>query len=121
VHPLSTVEDLYIVYRYRDVVWRNYSIESTEWLRLLLPFTAVKNLYLSKEFAPGIVAPLQELPVGGRITGVLPSLQNIFAERLESSGPLRENIGQLVAARQLSESGPIAISGWDKVSYLKSI
>jgi hypothetical protein len=46
----------------------------------------VKNLYLSKEFAPGIAAALQEL-VGARITEVLPSLQNIFVEGLEPLGP----------------------------------
>jgi hypothetical protein len=88
-------------------------------LDLLLPFTAVKNLYLSKEFAPGIAAALQEL-VGGRITEVLPSLQNIFVEGLEPSGPFQENIGQFVAARQLS-GHPIAISVWDKDSNIKSM
>ncbi|KAN0105348.1 hypothetical protein V8E52_011107, partial [Russula decolorans] len=40
----------------------------------------------------GIAAALQEL-VGARITDVLPSLQNIFMEGLESSGPLQESIG----------------------------
>jgi len=43
------------------------------WLQLLLLFTALKILYLPKEFAPGIAAALQEL-VGRRITEVLPSL-----------------------------------------------
>jgi hypothetical protein len=68
----------------------------------------VKNLYLPKEFAPGIAAALQEL-VGGGITEVLPSLQNVFVKGLEPSGPFQENIGQFVAARQLS-GHPIAIS-----------
>jgi hypothetical protein len=72
----------------------------------------VKNLYLRKEFVPGIAAALQEL-VGARITEVLPSLQNIFVEGFEPSGPLQENIGQFVAARQLS-GHPIAISDWHK-------
>jgi hypothetical protein len=67
---------------------------------------------MSKEFAPGIVFALQEL-VGGRITEVLPNLQNIFVEGLESSGPFQENIGQFVTARRLSNH-PIAISVWDK-------
>ena len=110
--PLSTVEVLYIEHRYSRPVWKNDVIENTLWLRLLLPFTAVKNLYLSKEFAPGIVAALQEL-VGGRITEVLPSLQNIFVEELEPSGSFQENIGGFVAARRLS-GHPIAISDWDK-------
>jgi len=77
-------------------------------LELLLPFPAVKNLYLSKDFAPGIAAPLQEI-VG---TEVLPSLQNIFVEGLEPSGPFQENIGQFVAARELSGHS-ITISVWN--------
>ena len=107
---LSMVEDLYTEHRHSEAVWKNDAIENTLWLQLLLPFTAVKNLYLSKEFPPGIVAALQEL-VGGRIAEVLPSLQNIFVEGLEPSGPFQENIGRFVAARQLS-SHPIAISDW---------
>jgi hypothetical protein len=107
----STVEDLYVHHRYLNLGWEDDLIENTLWLQLLLPFTAVKNLYLSKEFAPGIAAALQEL-VGGRITEVLPSLQNIFVEALEPSGPLQENIGPFVTARQLSDR-PIAISVWD--------
>ncbi|KAF8495477.1 hypothetical protein F5888DRAFT_1635540 [Russula emetica] len=106
------VEDLYIDHGYSQLVWKNDAIENTLWLQLLLPFTAVKKLYLSEGFAPGIAATLQEL-VGGRITEVLPSLQNIFVEKFEPSGPLQENIGQFVAARQLS-GHPIAISDWDR-------
>jgi hypothetical protein len=113
LHPLSTVEDLYIDHEYSELVWKDDAIENTLWLELLLPFTAVKNLYLSKEFAPGIAAALQEL-VGG-ITEVLSSLQNIFVEGLEPSGPFQKNIEQFVAARQLSDH-PIALSDWDKES-----
>jgi hypothetical protein len=77
----------------------------------------VKDLYISKQFAPGIAAALhwQEL-VGGTITEVLPGLQNIFVESLEPSGPFQENIGQFVAARQLS-GHPIAISNWNKFNF----
>jgi hypothetical protein len=103
LRPLSTVEELYIVHQYSQLAWKNDAIENTLWLQLLLPFTAVKDLYLSKESAPGLAAALREL-VGGRITEVLPSLQNIFVGglRVEPSGPLQENIAQFVAARQLS-------------------
>jgi hypothetical protein len=117
--PLPTVEDLYIEHEYRQLVWKNDAIENTLWLQFFLPFAAVKNLYLSKEFAPGIAAALKEL-VGGRITEVLPSLQNIFVEGLEPSGPFQENIAQFIAARQLSDS-PIAISDWDKYYNMKSM
>jgi hypothetical protein len=117
LHPLSTVEGLYIDHKYSQLVWKDDAIENTLWLQLLRPFTAVKNLYLSKEFAPGIAAGLHEL-VGGNITEVLPSLQNIFVEGLEPSGPFQENIGQFVAARQLS-GHPIAISVWVKDTDMK--
>jgi hypothetical protein len=112
--PPSMVEDLYIEHLYSQLVWKNDAFENAPWLGLLLPFTAVKNLYLSKEFAPDIAAALQGL-VGARITEVLPSLQNIFIEGLESSGPFQEKIGQFVAARRLS-GHPIAISVWDEAT-----
>ncbi len=67
-------------------------------MELLLPSPAVKNFYLSKDFAPGIAAALQQI-IG---TEVLPSLQNIFVEGLELSGRFQENIGQFVATRELS-------------------
>jgi hypothetical protein len=85
----------------RNLFGRTMPIENTLWLELLLPFTAVTNLYPSEEFAPGIAAALQEL-VKGRITEVLPSLQNIFVEGFTPSEPFQENIGQFVTARQLS-------------------
>jgi hypothetical protein len=110
LRPLSTVEALYIEHQYWELAWKDDAIENTLWSQLLLPFTAVKYLYLSKEFAPGIAAALQEL-VGARITDVLPSLQNIFMEGLDPSGPLQESIGRFVAARQLSNHH-IAISVW---------
>ena len=108
--PLSTVEDLYIHHVYSRLVWKDDAIENTLWLQLLLPFTAVKDLYLSGEFAPGIAAALKEFG-GGGIMRVLPNLQNIFVEKLEPSGPFQENIEQFVAARQLSDH-PVTISAW---------
>ena len=114
LHLLSTVEDLYIEHRLDRT---NDAIGDDLWLELLLPFTVVKNLYLSEKIAPGIAAALQEL-VGDRITEVLPNLQNIFVEELEPSGPFQENIGQFVSARQLSGHS-IAISVWDKNINMK--
>jgi len=96
--PRSRTEHLYIEHGYSRLVWKNDAIESTLWLELLLPFPAIKNLYLSKDFAPGIAAALQE--IAG--TEVLPSLENVFVEGLEPSGPFQENIGRFVAARELS-------------------
>jgi hypothetical protein len=87
-------------------------IEKVQWLELLHLFRAVKNLYLSEEFALRIVPALQEL-VGSRATEVLPTLQNIFLEKLEPSGPVQEGIRQFAATRQVT-SDPIAVSLWDR-------
>ena len=108
------VEDLYIWHYDCELVWKDYPIGNNLWMQLLLPFTAVKNLYLSEEFAPGIASALQEL-VGSRITEVLPRLQNIFVEELDQLEPFdfRENIEQFIVARQLSDR-PITISVWTK-------
>ena len=116
--PLSWVEDLYIEHQFSEPVWKDDAIENTLWLELLHPFITVKDLYLSKDLGPGIVAALQEL-VGGRITEVLPSLQNIFMEGLEPSGLFQEKIEQLIASRRLSDR-PIVISVWDKNSNMKT-
>ena len=63
---------------------------------------------LQEIVATGIAAALQEI-VAPRIAAALreivatlPSLQNIFVQGLEPSGPFQENIGQFVAARELS-------------------
>ena len=110
LHSLSTVEGLYIWSQNSQLVWNDDDIQNTLWLQLLLPFTAVKSLYVCKDFAPSLAAALQEL-VGDRITEVLPSLQDMFVEGFEPSGPLQEDIGQFVAARRLSNH-PIAVSYW---------
>ena len=94
------VEDLYIEVYLLPVYKKNLT-ENPLWMRLLLPYTAVKNLYLSKEIIPNIAAVLKEL-VRARITEVLPSLQNIFLEEPESLGPFQEIFAQFVTARRLS-------------------
>ena len=79
--PVSTLEDLYI---FDDRAYWQDGVENTLWLELLHPFTAVKNLYLSREFVPRIAPALQEL-VGGRTTEVLPNLENIYLEGFQPS------------------------------------
>jgi hypothetical protein len=109
--PLSMLEDLYIhedLYSQPD--WKD-DMENGLWLQLLHPFTAVKNLYLSEQFALRIGPALQEL-AEGRTTGVLPALQNIFLKGVESSGPVQEGIRQFVASRQVT-GRPIAVSRWE--------
>jgi hypothetical protein len=109
--PVSTLEDLYISEnRHWRPRWQD-DVENTLWLDLLRSFVAVKNLYLSEEFVPRIAPALQEL-VGGRTTEVLPTLENIFLDGFQPSGPLREGIEKFVAARRLT-SHPVAVSRWD--------
>ncbi|KAF8494185.1 hypothetical protein F5888DRAFT_676722 [Russula emetica] len=111
--PVSTLEDLYIFEdQYNALNWQD-DVENTLWLELLHPFTAVKHLYLCKEFVPRIAPALQEL-VGGRTTEVLPTLENIFLEGFQPSGPLHKGIEEFVAARRLTGTcHPVAVSRWD--------
>jgi hypothetical protein len=88
------------------------NVENALWLALLQPFTAVKNLHLSKEFTPRIAPALKEL-IEGRTTEVLPILQNILFEELQQSVPIQDAIGTFVAARQLS-GHPVTVSRWER-------
>jgi hypothetical protein len=109
---IFSLEQLYIrENRQLPLHWQD-NIERSHWLELLHPFTAVKDLYLSREFAPHIALALQEL-VGGRAMEVLPALQNLFLDEPRPSGPVEETVGQFVTARQLS-CHPIAVSPWDR-------
>ena len=107
--PLSTLQDLIMEWRPWPQDWKDI-IDYAQWLELLYSFTAVKNLYLSKELAPCVVTALQDL-VAGRTTEVFPNLQNIFVEKLQESGAVQEGIRKFVAARQVT-SHPITVSRW---------
>ena len=91
------------------------NVENAPWLRLLHPFTFVKNFYLSEEIARRIVPALQEL-VGDRVTEVLPSLQNIFLEEGQRSGPVQEGIQQFITVRQATNH-PITVSYQPKLQF----
>lgn len=106
--PLSTVENLYVEHHCSRLFGIN-DIENTQWLELLLPFTRVKNLYLSENFARGIIRALEEL-VGGRTTEILPALQKIFVAR-HIPRHVRTAIEHFVAMRQHS-GHPITVSHW---------
>ncbi len=86
--------------------WQD-DVENAQWLELLHPFTAVKDLYLSKELVLRVALALQE-PIGA--IEVLPMLQNIFLERLYPSRRrrVREAIGSFITARQ-SSSHPVTV------------
>jgi len=107
---ILTVEDLYIL---ENGSWKprwQDDMEDSQWLELLHPFSGVKNLFLSEEFAPRIAPALQEL-VGERVNEVLPTLQSIHWEGLQLLGVAPEAIRQFVTARHLS-GHPIAVIPW---------
>jgi hypothetical protein len=106
---IPTVEHLYVFEsKSPRLCWQD-DIEDNQWLEVLHPFTAVKYLYLSREFTSRMVPALQELA-----GDVLPSLQSIFLEDLHPTGSIQGAIGKFVAARQLT-GHPIAISRWDGI------
>jgi hypothetical protein len=78
IPSIRVVEQLYIYYsrnlppQLQDL----QDIESIQWLELFHPFTAVKNLFVCKEFSPCIASPQQEL----RVTVMLPALESLFLE-----------------------------------------
>ena len=111
---IPALEHLYIVEdRFSQVLWQD-DVESGQWLELLRPFTAVKRLYVSREFVPRIAPALQELVVGERVTDVLPALRTFVLEEPLPSRPVQETIGQFVAARHLA-GHPITVSQeWPK-------
>ncbi len=74
-------------------------------------FTAVKNLYLSKQFAPRIPPALQEVTGGG--TEVLSTLQNLYLEGFQPSESVQEGAAHFISARQLTNR-PVAISVWER-------
>ena len=94
-------------YRWSAPSWQD-DIEISQWLEVLHPLTAVKDLFISQGLTPHIAPTLQEL-VGGRVTEVLPALQALHLEETLSSGPVQESIGKWVAARQLAGC-PVAVS-----------
>ncbi len=117
LHLFLTTEKLYIYeHQSSQLDWED-DIENVEWLELLRPFTVVKDLYLSKQFAPRIAPALQEL-TGGRTTDVLPTVQNLFLEGFQPSGFDQEieGIRQFIFARQLTNH-PVAISVWKRALW----
>ena len=109
---LSTTDHLFICEAGNSVLdWKD-GIENIEWRDLLLPFTALKNLYLSKQFAPRISPVLQEITEVGT-TELLSSLQNLYLEGFQPSESVEKGIERFISARQLANR-PVAISVWDR-------
>ncbi|KAI9510565.1 hypothetical protein F5148DRAFT_1281760 [Russula earlei] len=91
--------------------WKD-DMETTQWLELLAPFTAMKDLRLTHQAAPHVCQALEEL-AGERVTEILPALQNIFLEGLEPLDSVPKYIEGFVAARKLS-AHPVAVHRWDR-------
>ena len=83
----------------------------TQWVELLLLFYSVREPGLSGKSVPHVATALvQSLsPPGESVTEVLPVLQNLFVERLWSSQPVMQAIGQFNEARQLYVC-PVAVN-----------
>ena len=109
--PILTMENLYIMEHLSPQLYWKDDTEAAEWLDLLYSFTDVRNLYLSRPFAPRIAPALQEL-TGQRATEVFPALKNLFLQGFQSSEPVQEGIARFISARQLTNQ-PVVISVWD--------
>ena len=106
--PFLTVEHLYM--RLPPAHWQ--LTEDSEWLDLLHPFAAVKNLYLTKKIGLHIAPALQELASGKRVTEELPALKNIFLGDLEPTGSVQQAITYFAYTRWLSGQ-PVAVFQWE--------
>jgi hypothetical protein len=105
------VEQLYIFEKQNSLTLWQDDIENSQWLEFLRPFTVVKGLYISQEFAQRIAPTMQEL-MGGRVAEVLPALQTLFLDT-ELEQILPSGLVQFVTARQLSNR-PMAVSRWER-------
>ena len=111
---VHTIEHLYI--RELSAPY-SHDIESCQWLDLLRPFTAVKDLYLSPEFVLRILPALEELIREG-VTELLPALQTLFLDEPLASGLIGETIARFVTARR-SANHPIVVSCWKNDNLLE--
>jgi len=94
--------------RFSSSHWKD-DMENAQWLELLDPFTALKNLYLTYGIVQRFCGALQELS-GERATEVLPALRNLFVQG-SSLEPVLEAMKPFIAARQLS-GNPLVVDHW---------
>ena len=85
-------------------------VENIEWLELLRPFTALRDLYMVNNLGPLVTAALQEL-AGESVMGALPARRSLHIQGPRPSAPIREAVGRLVIAQRLSH--PVAVRRWD--------
>jgi hypothetical protein len=102
--PLLTLERLSIpghIYQGLNHVWTD-DMERSQWLEVLHPFVAVKDLVLLLQFrvASQVATALREL-TGNTTTEVLPALRQVFIYHFDI-GPFQEVLAPFITARQLS-------------------
>jgi hypothetical protein len=100
--PLSTLECLSIHgYIYTGL---NHlptdDMESSQWLELLHPFVAVRDLVLPFPFSSQVATTLREL-TGNVVTEMLPALRRVFIDPFGVK-PIEEAFAPFITARQLS-------------------
>lgn len=110
--PLFTLECLYIDGGKYPRRHGRDDAEYTRWLELLQPFTSVKNLYISEDFARSMAPALQDLGCE-KATAVLPTLENVLIEKFQLYGPVNACFSNFSATRQLC-GRPIVVSDWDR-------
>jgi len=108
---IFALEDLQIRedYSLSSSHWKDDMENDAQWLELLDPFTALKNLYLTSGVAQHFCGTLREVS-GDRASEVLPALRNLFV-RGSSLESVQEAMKPFVAARQLS-GHPVVVDNW---------
>src|SRR5712672_2788628 len=114
---LSALEELQVL-EDDEVTSSHWKVdmENAQWLELLEPFTALKDLYLTDEIARRVCGALQEIS-GERANEVLPTLRNLFVNGCESFKHIEEAIRPLVTARQLPGHPVIGIEGHESCVF----
>jgi len=105
---ISTSEELQIREDYPSLHWKD-DMENAQWLELLDPFTALKNLYLTDQILLHVCTALLELS-RERVTEVLPALQNIVLPNASLREGSRTAAALFVATRRRS-GHPVRVHG----------
>jgi len=82
------------------------------YLQLFNPFVSVKSLYISEGLGPFVASVLEGL-TGESVTEVLPILNDLYFEGLESSEFVQKTIKSFVSIRQLS-GHPVIVRSWQR-------
>lgn len=109
--PLSTVEHLEIFDHWQRRRFPYEGEHNAQWLAILRPFTAVKDLYVSEGFISHVPLALKDL-TGERATEVLPALRNLYLRGLPCFGTVRIAVEAFVFARERS-GHPVAFYRWE--------